>query len=152
MLPPDLVFSTANTVALPCWLALLLTLFVPTLRRWIWPITGLVVPALLGSAYILLIWQGFAESSGGGFGSIGEVRTLFASDAALVAGWLHYLAFDLFIGTWIARTGLHERIHPLLLLLPCLPLAFLFGPAGLLLFLGMRLVALGKSEREARAS
>lgn len=151
MLSPELVFSTASTLALPCWLTLLLTLFVPALRSWTWPITGLFVPALLGTAYVLLIWQGFAESPSGGFGSIAEVRTLFASDAALAAGWLHYLAFDLFVGTWIARTGLRERIHPLLLL-PCLPLTFLIGPAGLLLFLGTRLVALGRSDREARAS
>lgn len=148
---PDLVFSTANTAALPCWLALLLTLFVPALRSWVWPITGLFVPALLGTAYVLLARQGFAESPGGGFGSIGEVRTLFAGDAALVAGWLHYLAFDLFVGTWTARTGLRERIHPLLLL-PCLPLTFLFGPAGLLLFLCIRLAALGRSQLREQLS
>ena len=63
---------------------------------------------------------------------------LFASDAALVAGWLHYLAFDLFIGAWIVRDGTARAVHPLLIL-PCLPLAFLFGPTGLLLYLLVRL-------------
>ena len=44
-------------------------------------------------------------AEGGGFGSIAEVRALFANDSALAAGWLHYLAFDLFVGAWIAREG-----------------------------------------------
>ena len=52
---------------------------------------------------------------------------------ALTAGWVHYLAFDLFVGGWIAtraaETGMHHA-----LLVPVLLLTFLFGPAGLLLF------------------
>ena len=88
----------------------------------------------------MLIRAGFAEAPNGGFGSVAQVRNLFASDAALVAGWLHYLAFDLFVGTWIVRTGLAERL-PRLLLLICLPATFLFGPAGLLIFFGLRFLS-----------
>ena len=73
-----------------------------------------------------------------GFGSIPEVRALFMSDAGVVIGWTHYLAFDLFIGAWIVREGLERRL-PALLILLCLPLTFLFGPAGLLLFYVLRL-------------
>jgi len=78
--------------------------------------------------------------------SIGEVRALFTNDAALTAGWLHYLAFDLFVGTWIAREGLDQGVIPILLI-PCLLLTFIFGPAGLLLFLILRQV----TPREARS-
>ncbi len=150
MLPPDTIFSAANMLALPCWLALALSLFVAPMRVWTWRATSLVVPATLAVAYVVLIHRGFGESPGGGFGSVAEVRRLFASDAALVAGWLHYLAFDLFVGTWIARTGIEERIHPLFLL-ACLPLTFLLGPAGLLLFLCIRRVTLRPSLRKARS-
>ncbi len=55
----------------------------------------------------------------------------------LVAGWLHYLAFDLFVGGWIAREGERAGL-PHLLLLPCFVLTFLFGPAGLLAFALLR--------------
>ena len=72
---------------------------------------------------------------------------MFASDSALVAGWFHYLAFDLFVGTWIVRDGLERKLHPLLIL-PCLPLTFLFGPAGLLLFLILRLALRGRPNPE----
>jgi len=55
----------------------------------------------------------------------------------LLAGWVHYLAFDLFVGSWEARDALSHRI-PHLAVIPCLLLTFLFGPAGLLLYLLLR--------------
>jgi hypothetical protein len=128
------VFALGNALALLCWLMLAVSLFGPALRHRAWVVTGLAVPAAFGVAYVWLIQRGMAEAPGGGFGSIEAVRALFASDAALTAGWLHYLAFDLFVGTAIARLGLQARVSAWLLL-PCLALTFLFGPAGLLLFL-----------------
>ena len=86
-----------------------------------WPAAQFVVPALLAVAYILLIWPGFGEAEGGGFGSIAEIRALFANDSALAAGWLHYLAFDLFVGSLDRRATGSSAASPGLLLLPCLP-------------------------------
>lgn len=142
---PSLAFSTGSTLALLCWLALALSLFVAPMRVWTWRTTSLIVPALLAIAYVVLIAAGWGQAPDGGFGSIEQVRALFADDAALTAGWLHYLAFDLFVGTWIARTGLAEAVHPLLLV-PCLALTFLFGPAGLLLFLILRIALARKGD------
>ncbi len=70
--------------------------------------------------------------------SVEGLRALFMSDGGIVLGWTHYLAFDLFVGSWIVTDGLKRRI-PALLILPCLPLTFLFGPLGLLLFILLRL-------------
>ena len=137
MLDPHLAFSIAGPLVLAAWAGLLLSLFVRQVRPIAWPAAQFAVPIILAFAYVLLIWAGFSEAQGGGYGSIAEIRALFASDSALVAGWFHYLAFDLFIGCWILRDGLERKIHPLLIL-PCLPLTFLFGPAGLLLYLIMR--------------
>ena len=64
--------------------------------------------------------------------------TLFSNPWALLAGWIHYLAFDLLIGTWETRDA-REHGVPHLLLVPCLVLTFLFGPAGWLLYRGVRL-------------
>ena len=58
----------------------------------------------------------------------------------LLAGWIHYLAFDLLVGAHIVRQGRVLGLSPWLVL-PCLPLTFLFGPAGFLLFLSLRLAA-----------
>ena len=131
------LFAAANAAALPAWLLLAATLFVPRLRAWGWPLTGLVLPALFAAAYAVAFAAALRGGAGGGFGSIGEVRTLFADDRALTAGWVHYLAFDLFVGTWVAREGVRGGV-PGLLVLPCLLLTFLAGPAGLLLFLVLR--------------
>jgi hypothetical protein len=76
------------------------------------------------------------------------VKALFASDALLLAGWIHYLAFDLFIGAWEVRTARAEGI-PHLLVLPCLVLTFLLGPVGLLLFLALRLARAPRLALEA---
>ena len=137
MLDPSTAFSLTGPLVLAAWAGLILSLFVKPVRPIAWTAAQLLVPALLAIAYVLLIWVGM-RAEGGGFGSIEEIRALFADDSALVAGWFHYLAFDLFVGTWIVRDGLERRI-PALLLLLCLPLTFLFGPTGLLLYLILRL-------------
>src|SRR5687768_9591093 len=138
MLDPHLAFSLTGPLVMAAWAGLILSLFVRQVRPVAWTAAQIAVPAILAIAYVLLIRAGFGEAQGGGYGSIVEIRALFASDSALVAGWLHYLAFDLFIGAWIVREGLERKLPPLLIL-PCLPLTFLFGPAGLLLFFLLRL-------------
>jgi hypothetical protein len=139
MLDPAAAFSLAGLLAMAAWLALIISLFFRPLRPAAWTAAQFVVPAILAVAYVLLIWSGRAAFDAGGFGSITEVRALFAVDSALAAGWLHYLAFDLFIGGWIARDAAARNIAPLLVL-PCLPLTFLFGPSGLLLYFVLRAV------------
>ena len=62
---------------------------------------------------------------------------LFRDPWIALAGWLHSLAFDVFVGAWAVRTARREgTAFPLVA--PCLPLTFLFGPAGLLAFAVLR--------------
>ena len=89
-----------------------------------------------GIAYAVLIIR-FFGSSDGGFGSLEGVAALFQSKHLLLAGWLHYLAFDLFIGSWEVRDSQRNKIHHLMVV-PCLLLTFLFGPVGLLCYLLLR--------------
>lgn len=139
MIDPEIAFSIAGMLAMAGWAALALALFVTPARKIAWPAAQLVIPALLAGGYVLLLWNGRSAFEAGGFGSIQEVRSLFANDHALAAGWLHYLGFDLFVGAWITRDGTTRALPPLLILI-CLPPAFLFGPAGLLLYIILRLV------------
>ncbi len=139
MIAPAQIFLAANGIALLCWIALAISLFTSRWQVWIQRLTGYFIPACFAALYIVCIRRGFAETSGGGFGSIAEVRALFANDWALAAGWLHYLAFDLFVGAWIVRQGTQDRINRFFLLL-CLPITFLFGPIGFLVFLIERAV------------
>ena len=129
----DGAFQTVNLLALLGWGALLLSWRAPI---WAERIAGLAVPALLATAYTGLVLA-FWSRAPGGFGSLPDVMALFTKPEIALAGWIHYLAFDLFVGAWEVRTARRERIA-FLLVLPCLVLTFLFGPAGFLLFTGLR--------------
>ena len=126
------VFSLANMLALLGWLILAAGVILrrPVLRD---RVAGLIVPGVLSAGYTLIIIFAMPGADGG-FGSLEGVASLFASPWLLLAGWAHYLAFDLFVGAWIARrteaVGLPRGI-----LIPLLPLTFLLGPAGFLAFL-----------------
>ena len=131
---PDSLFQIANPLAMAGWLALALS---PLAPRPALLLAGVVVPLILSLAYtalILAFWSG-AE---GGFATLAQVQRLFTDPHVALAGWLHYLAFDLLIGAWATRTARDEGI-PHLFLLPCLALTFLFGPAGFLAFSALRL-------------
>lgn len=130
---PDLLFKLANMAALLGWAGLLATPLAPRLLP---RLSALLVPGLLSLAYtglILAFWSG-AE---GGFGTLENVMILFTQPEIVLAGWLHYLAFDLFVGAWEVRAGQRAGM-PFWLVLPCLPLTFLFGPAGFAAFLALR--------------
>lgn len=144
---PNLPFTIGNPLAMALWVALAVSLFVPVIRRPVWLVTGLIAPALFAIGYVVLLAQGFGKVEGAGFSSIGEVRALFSNDSALGAGWFHFLAFDLFVGTWIARNGLKRGV-PAILLVPCLALTFFIGPSGLLVYLLLRLL-FGRKAAEA---
>ncbi|MEW5916675.1 MAG: ABA4-like family protein [Gemmatimonadota bacterium] len=134
----DWLFSILNLVAIAAWLPMIV---VPR-ARWASAIIPVVVPVLLGVIYVALVVVALPQSEGS-FSSLAGVRALFENPWGLLAGWTHYLAFDLFIGGWEVRDA-QQRGIPHLLVLPTLVLTFLFGPGGLLLYLGIRLLAPNK--------
>lgn len=137
----DLWFSTSSQFAMMGWLLLAV---LPRRRKWLFQLTGLIMPALMGVAYAVLILPNFADVEGAGYGSLAQVRALFSHDALLVAGWIHYLAFDLAIGTYIAKRG-DEIGLTRLVQLPLLFLTFMFGPLGLMAFVIIQAIQRGSS-------
>ena len=125
-------------LALVGWLGLLA---LPFRRETNWWLAGLAIPVLLAALYVVLLVL-HAPGAEGGFSSLAGVAALFRTEGVLLAGWVHYLAFDLFIGAWICRRAARDGLNPWIARL-CLPPTFLAGPAGLLLFLGLR-AALGR--------
>jgi hypothetical protein len=95
-------------------------------------LAGLVIPAILSLGYLVLIAAHW-HNARGGFSSLDDVSALFASRPVLLAGWVHYLAFDLLIGAWLLRRAQSEGV-PHWAMLPVLALTFLFGPIGYLLY------------------
>jgi hypothetical protein len=115
------------------WFALLIA---PRRREANWWLAGLAIPGVLAALYTVLLAL-HAPGAEGGFGSLAGVAALFRTEGLLLAGWVHSLAFDLFIGAWICRRAAAEGISPSAARL-CLPPTFLAGPVGLLLFLALR--------------
>ena len=142
------IFSLANATALVAWALLI---FLPR-RRWATAVAGGVVPVALALSYAAIVATSWGGSSGG-FSSLPAVAELFGHPWLLLAGWIHYLAFDLLVGSWEVRDAQARRI-PHLAVVPCLVLTFLFGPAGWLLYRALGLMypegAAASASRAAR--
>lgn len=135
------LFSSASTLAMLGWVMLI---FLPRGWKWINPIPSLIIPLILSLLYSFLIARYFFSAEGG-FDSLANVQQLFTYPAAALAGWVHYLAFDLFVGGVIAKRadaiGLSRFIQA-----PILLLTFMFGPFGYLLF---TLIEMAKQQLES---
>lgn len=126
---PAQVFSIVSAMAALQWLLLIV---MPKWKVTRWLVNHGAVPLLLSVIYCIYV-AGFFGIHGGGFGSVQEVRTLFGNDNLLLAGWVHYLAFDLLIGFSIVKSAPASAV-PHWLVIPCLVLTFMFGPCGYLLY------------------
>ena len=132
---PDTLFPILNYAVLPAWLLLALLphhRFTQLIVHAIW------VPLLLGPFYIWALFFGPPPAEGAGFGSLEGVMLLFQSPMAVLGGWIHYLVFDLFIGAWIVRDARRQGINHWLTV-PLLFVTLMAGPAGLMLYLLLRL-------------
>ena len=130
---PEQVFSITNAIAVVGWILLAI---LPG-RAWVTSlITSTVLPVFFAVIYAGIIVTMFAGAHGS-FSTVAGVQQLFANPWLLVAGWLHYLAFDLLIGTWEVRDARQRRI-PHLLVVPCLFMTLMFGPVGWLIYRAIR--------------
>lgn len=126
---PETIFLIGNQLAVVGWLILLLSWFVPFLRVFV---RAAVIPLLFAVAYTAVVVGTFG-GSGGDFSSLAGVMKLFTSPWAVTAGWIHYLAFDMFVGMWEFHDAKKHGI-PFWIMVPCWFLTFMFGPVGLLLY------------------
>ncbi|WP_265563321.1 ABA4-like family protein [Sphingomicrobium arenosum] len=104
---------------------------------------GIGLLALIYSVVIVTMQFGATGIDWESLGTIEGVRGLFASDAGVTLGWVHYLTFDLFVGQWIAKDADHKLVSRWVQG-PILFLVLFAGPLGLFLWMVIR-------ERRARA-
>jgi hypothetical protein len=133
------LFTFVHVVALAGWALLFLAPRGPRVAAYVL----YLCVGLLCLTYTVMFTSQFGSIIAGDFLSIEGIRALFASDAGIVIGWTHYLAFDLFIGQWIAKDADHKGVSRIAQA-PILILTLLAGPIGLLVWLVVR-------ERRARA-
>lgn len=126
------IFSMAGLINVLGWLLLAILPRQPIAQR----IAGIVLPLILSAVYLVLIVL-HLQGAEGGYGSLADVAALFKKPELLLAGWIHYLAFDLFIGGWEIRDS-HRHGIPHLVMIPCLLMTFILGPIGLLFYFAIR--------------
>src|SRR5688572_9446270 len=125
----DLAFLACNYGVLPAWLLLV---FAP---HWRWTeriVHSALIPILLAIAYAILLFGDQPGPQGAHFLTLEGVERIFTSRQTIVACWVHYLVFDLFVGAWEARDAKRLGIRHLYVV-PALVLTLMFGPVGLAL-------------------
>ncbi len=148
------LFTFTNIVALIAW-AMLLVLPRRPLVLSVVLFAGVGLLCLIYATLFALVFTGAVDPGRAGAPAAGldtyvsnytiaGIRSLFMSDAGIVIGWTHYLAFDLFVGLWIARDA-DGKGFSRWMQAPILLLTLLAGPVGLLIYLVIR-------ERRARAA
>lgn len=125
------LFPLANYSVMPAWLLL------AVVPRWRWSARwALLTAGGLSVVYTTLVVVFWGQGEGS-MGSLSGVQKLLAHEWITLYAWVHYLAFDLLVGAWEVRDAERLGIHPIWRV-PALALTFLMGPAGLLLYLGLR--------------
>ena len=142
---PDQVFNLVNLTALLAWIYLIgVARWTPRVFLWM----RYAVPMGFALVYgICLIMSGPNEDAG--FQTLAEVTAIFTQPWAVVGGWIHYLAFDFFIGSWILAKAKAENIAHVWIVIPMI-LTFMLGPVGLFLFL--LLLKFWKPRREVQTA
>jgi hypothetical protein len=134
----NLFFKASNYIAIACWIFLI---FFPTLSI-TYHFVILIVVAMLCIlyGYLLFIQKNYDDTiyPKGNFSTLEGVTNLFKNPKAVLAGWIHYLAFDLMVGLYIKSAATELGITHWLQI-PCYILALLFGPLGLLMFFILKL-------------
>ena len=121
----DELFRLVNMFILPAWLMLI---FLP---KWNWTnklVLSGCYTSIFALVYLLLIAFNF-DINNFNFNTLGNVKQIFTNDYFLLAGWVHYLAFDLFVATWIVKDSNENHIQSKLLI-PILGFTFYLGPIG----------------------
>ena len=130
----DTLFNVANTVALVGWIVLALA----PLRRGLVITAARCISVALAVAYTGLLVQAVANGGlGGDLTTLSGLTEGFSQPEAVLVGWVHYLAFDLWVGSWAIEDA-GQRGVPHWAMIPVLFLTLMAGPVGLLTYLAVR--------------
>ena len=128
------IYLIANWGIIPFWFMLI---FFPNNGLTTFFVQSIVVPLILGAAYVYLsynlylendIFDGFELYKG-----LDGLYSMFANEYLLLIFWLHFLAISLFAGAWIVRDA-RKYFIPKIIIIPSLVLTYFTGPVGLVIY------------------
>ena len=130
----ETIYLVANWGVIPFWLLLLVA---PNHGFTTFLVQSIIVPLLLGTAYIYLSYNLFLENeileSFELYKGIDGLYSMFANENLLLIFWLHFLAISLFVGAWIIRDSKRFFI-PKIIIIPSLIITYFTGPVGLVFY------------------
>jgi Domain of unknown function (DUF4281) len=133
----ETIFGLCSALAMVGWIALVLSpLWHPRLIQ-----AARIIAVILALAYLAQMFTITQPVSGGSFISLAGVTALFSLPGNVMLGWTHFLAFDLFVGSWETEDAAKIGVAHWALLIP-LALTFLIGPVGLLTYAAIRTIHL----------
>ena len=129
------IYMLINFGILPFWLMLII---IPNSKFTTFFINSVILPLILSTAYIYVIYQAILLEEPildifKIYFSLENLYTLFATESFLLIFWLHFLAVNLFLGSWISRDGVKYNMTRSLVFLPLI-LVYFTGPLGLVLY------------------
>ena len=135
MITTENIFNGLNLLVLLGWIPLFIFPYSRFTKKLI---DGLYLPFILCAFYIYFLSQTKGLFSAD-FSSIAGILDLFrnSTEESAAAGWIHYLAFDYFVGCWIVNHSIKKGIPYIVFISPLICTLFA-GPIGLLLFLVLR--------------
>lgn len=136
-MPLEMLFKAATFTVIPFWLLLIIAPRWSLTQRFV---HGPVVVLLLTPIYAYMLFGYAPTPDGMTFLSLYGLMIGFSAPQIVVAGWIHYLVFDLFVGAWESRDALRRGV-PYWLVIPCLLGTLMFGPIGLLAYVIVRFVS-----------
>ncbi len=129
------LFSLSSLLVMPFWALMIL------LPGWRWSeriVRSPLIAAPAAIPYAALVLPRFPEVFAAVVSpDLAGIAAPLASDAAVTIAWVHFLAFDLFVGRWAYLDARSRSIHPLIMA-PVLFLVLILGPVGFLLYLLVR--------------
>jgi hypothetical protein len=132
----DSLFQLASIIAAVGWIILLIASpFWPGYDKFV---VGIIV-TLLALIYSFLNFSNFHVSDLKAFGSLEGIFGLYKNPYILLAGWVHFLAFDLFVAVWIKKNSVKYGIGHLWVVIPIF-FTCMLGPLGFLLYILIRSV------------
>ena len=131
----ETIYLWTNLGILPFWLMLI---FIPNSRVTQIFVNSIILPLILATAYVYTIYQSILldEPVFDVFKlylSLDDLYTIFATESFLLVFWLHFLALNLFLGSWVSREGVKYSVPRGLVFIPLI-LIYFSGPVGLVLY------------------
>jgi hypothetical protein len=129
------IYMWTNFGILPFWFMLII---MPNSKVTQFFINSIILPLILSATYVYIIYQTILLDEPifdifRLYLSLDNLYTVFATESFLLIFWLHFVALNLFLGSWMSRDGVKYNMSRSLLCVPLI-LVYFTGPLGLVLY------------------